>query len=59
VPKHERGQGPEVFRLQLYTEPLPVNCPLNQEYHAGQRHCHTTFLIAYEGLSHVPSRSAN
>jgi hypothetical protein len=52
----ERFQGPEVLRLQLSTEPCS-QLSLNQEQHTEQRRCHTTFPIAYEGLSHVPSRS--
>jgi Tn3 transposase DDE domain-containing protein len=36
---------------------LASQLSLNQEHQAEQRHYHTTFLIAYEGLSHLPSRS--
>jgi hypothetical protein len=57
VPIQEQGQGPGFLRLQPCTEPLPVNRALNPEYHAEQCHCGTIFLIAYEGLSHFPSRS--
>jgi hypothetical protein len=57
VPIQEQGQGREILRLQPCTEPLPVNRALNPDYHAERRHCNTTFLIAYEGLSHLPSRS--
>jgi hypothetical protein len=59
VPIQEQGQGPEFLRLQPCTEPLPVNRALNPEYHAEQCHCDTIFLIAYEGLSHLPSHSPN
>ena len=57
VPIKERVQGPEFFRLRPCPEPLPVHRRVNQEYHAQQRPCYATFLIAYEGLSHLPSRS--
>ena len=36
---------------------LASQLSLNQEQHTEERHCHTTFPIAYEGLSHVPSCS--
>jgi len=36
---------------------LASQLSLNQEQHIEERHCHTTFPIAYEGLSHVPSCS--
>jgi hypothetical protein len=48
APIQERGQDPEVLRLQPCTEPSSVNRARNPEYHAEQRHCHATFLIAYE-----------
>jgi hypothetical protein len=40
--------GMPIFRTREISFCLPVNRALNPEYHAEQRHCHTTFLIAYE-----------